>query len=336
MWTAGVRWTRAPATDGPPEGPASRYITAMSSGEGDGREPRAGAVAFAYASNFAALSSSAPFFAVCLADRGFGEESVSSLLAALLLVNVACRRWSWTRLADGLGVDRLGAPAVSFGALACAIPAFFGSPGVLVVGLLGLGACRAPFGALLDALLLRSGRRFGPIRAWGTAGYVLGALVTGFLTTRVGVRGIALSTVGSLTLAALAALFVPGASRSYARARRARAPRGPAARSARSSGNRGSVFSSSSPFSPSWGSPLTTRSSLHTSRISRMESSPPRRWPSARVRSSYFFSAWGGGRADSARRASSRLRARAPRSGGARSRSSRRRPSSSRPSCFMP
>ena len=97
---------------------------------------------------------------------------------------------------------------VSFGALVAAVPAFYGPRPVLCAGMLGLAVFRAPFGALLDALLLDSARPFGPIRAWGTVGYVFGALATGFVIAQLGPDGVALSTLVFLVLAALAALFV--------------------------------------------------------------------------------------------------------------------------------
>jgi PPP family 3-phenylpropionic acid transporter len=173
-------------------------------------EPSARALSFAYVTNFAALASSAPFFAVYLASRGFGGEEISSLLAALLLVNVVATL-AWTRLADRIGSIGAVLRIVSVGSVACAIPAFFGSPPVVVAGLLCLAACRAPFGALLDTLILPTARRFGPVRAWGTAGYVAGALVAGLVTKAFGARGIAFATVTLLVLAALASLFVSSA-----------------------------------------------------------------------------------------------------------------------------
>ncbi len=182
----------------------------MSRGEAARAEPSAGALSFAYVTNFAALASSAPFFAVYLGGRGFDGEEISTLLAALLLVNVV-GTLAWTALADKLGSIGTVLRIVSVGSVACAAPAFFGSRLAVIVGLLALAACRAPFGALLDASLLRTDRPFGPVRAWGTAGYVTGALAAGLATKLLGAQGIAFASVAFMGLAALASFFVPSA-----------------------------------------------------------------------------------------------------------------------------
>ncbi len=99
----------------------------------------------------------------------------------------------WTLLADRAGSIAGVLRAVSAGAL-LAFAALFVSPGhaLVVVCLVAFSAFRAPFGALLDALVLRdardAGATFGAVRAWGTAGYALGALATGALIARMGSR----------------------------------------------------------------------------------------------------------------------------------------------------
>jgi PPP family 3-phenylpropionic acid transporter len=94
---------------------------------------------------------------------------------------------------------------------------------VVILVLLSFAAFRAPFGPLLDALMLRdaraSGRAFGAVRALGTAGYALGALLTGALVARLGARAVLLVSVGFLAAALASAGAVgradasPGASR---------------------------------------------------------------------------------------------------------------------------
>jgi PPP family 3-phenylpropionic acid transporter len=200
----------------------------MSSSEASREEPTAPAISFAYVPNFAALASSAPFFAVYLAGRGFEGEEISSLLAALLLVNIVATL-GWSALADRIGSIGAVLRIVTVGSLVCAVPAFFGSRHAVVVGLVCLAAFRAPFGALLDTLVLRTERSFGPVRAWGTAGYVAGAVAAGLVTKLLGARGIAFSTMTLLALAALAGFFIPSAraslsSRGYAPLPPARSP----------------------------------------------------------------------------------------------------------------
>ena len=78
--------------------------------------------------------------------------------------------------------------------------------------LLVFAAFRAPFGALLDTLVLRdvrdAGGTFGAVRAWGTAGYALAALATGALVAREGSRAVLYVTTVLLAASVLSALMV--------------------------------------------------------------------------------------------------------------------------------
>ena len=163
------------------------------------REPEAsgvppGALAASYVTNFAALAASSPFLAVYLDDLGIKPEMAAELLAACLLVRVVAIP-PWTLLADrrhssgaALRLSSAGA-MLAFGALL-----FTHSRAVVPLALLAFAAFRAPFGPLLDALMLHgaraSGRAFGAVRAWGTAGYALSAVLTGALVARFGTRAV--------------------------------------------------------------------------------------------------------------------------------------------------
>ncbi len=165
----------------------------------------------AYAANFGALAASGPFLAVHLATVGFSAPDTAQLLALLLLVRVVTIP-AWTLLADRTnamgGVLRIASAGalVTFAALLLA-PA----PALVVTCLVAFAAFRAPFGALLDALVLRHvrdvGGTFGAVRAWGTAGYALGAMVTGTMVAQAGSRAVIYVTT-VLLAASLAAAWL--------------------------------------------------------------------------------------------------------------------------------
>jgi PPP family 3-phenylpropionic acid transporter len=170
------------------------------------------ALSAAYATNFGALAASGPFLAVHLATVGFSAPETAQLLAVLLLVRVVTIP-AWTLLADRTnamgGVLRIASAGalVTFAALLLAP-----GPALVVTCLLGFAAFRAPFGALLDALVLRdvrdAGGTFGAVRAWGTAGYALGAMLTGALVAREGSRAVIYVTTVLLAASIAAAWLI--------------------------------------------------------------------------------------------------------------------------------
>jgi PPP family 3-phenylpropionic acid transporter len=167
------------------------------------------ALGAAYLTNFAALAATVPFLALYLEGAGFAPAIVAQILAVLLLVRVVAVP-PWTLAADrshaGGRVLRLASAGalVAFAALLLAP-----SRWVAALVLLAYTVCRAPFGPLLDSLMLRrardAGQSFGAVRAAGTAGYALGAIVTGALVARVGNRAVVYAGVGFLAAALVAA-----------------------------------------------------------------------------------------------------------------------------------
>jgi MFS family permease len=161
----------------------------------------------AYVANFGALAAHGPFLALYLAHRGLDSAVIAQLLAVMMLVRVIALP-GWTLLADRVQSPARVLALVSAGALAA-----FASAATmpLVVPLLLFAAFRAPFGALIDTLVLRSGRPFGALRAWGTAGYTAFAFGTGALVDRVGPRAVVWVTLATLAGAAVASFFLPSA-----------------------------------------------------------------------------------------------------------------------------
>ena len=182
---------RTPATDGPRVALGAAYVT-----------------------NFGALAASSPFLAVHLGVAGFSPPATAQLLALLLFVRVVAIP-AWTLLADRAGSVGGILRLVSAGALV-AFAALLLDPGpaVVAVCLLAFAVFRAPFGALLDSVALRDvrekGAAFGAVRAWGTAGYALGAVVTGAFVARLGSRAVLYVSTALLAAALGAAWSVRG------------------------------------------------------------------------------------------------------------------------------
>jgi len=167
----------------------------------------------AYATNFGALAASIPFLAVHLASVGFDPTATAELLAMLPLVSIVATP-GWTFLADRLRSMGLVLRVVSAGALVAFALLLVDLPRVAIIGaLLAFAAFRAPFGALLDALMLRAARgdapAFGAVRAWGTAAYSVAAITTGALVARQGSRAVVYASVVLLAAALVASLAVP-------------------------------------------------------------------------------------------------------------------------------
>lgn len=170
------------------------------------------ALGASYVTNFGALAASSPFLALYLGSAGFEPEAVAQVLALLLLVRVVAVP-PWTLAADRTHATGAVLAVATAGALV-AFASLLAGPGRWTAALLLLAftVFRAPFGPLLDALMLRdaraAGRTFGAVRAAGTAGYALGALVTGALVARVGVQAVVFVGIGFLAAALLSAIAV--------------------------------------------------------------------------------------------------------------------------------
>lgn len=173
--------------------------------------PAASAIGATYVANFGALAASTPFLAIHLAAVGFTPDAAAQVLALCLLVRVIAIP-GWTLLADRTRAAGAVLRLVSAGALVVFVTlAVVARPPLAFVALalVAFAVFRAPFGPLLDALMLHRvrvmGGTFGGVRAWGTAGYAAAALVTGALVARVGSRAVLYVSIALLAAALLAA-----------------------------------------------------------------------------------------------------------------------------------
>jgi PPP family 3-phenylpropionic acid transporter len=157
-----------------------------------------------------------PYFALYLAARGFGAGEIALVMAMPQLARVAAPSfWGW--LADRSGAAR----AIVVGS-GCAIVGGYlllgATEGALEVALVMLAMSLASAGALplVEAITMASieGRaeRYGPIRMWGSIGFIAGVLGTGVWLDAHAPRSL-LGVILALAALALGAAFLLPAAR---------------------------------------------------------------------------------------------------------------------------
>jgi len=182
---------------------------------------RLGAYYFAYFTYAGAL---VPYFSLWLAAQGYGAAQIALVLAMPQLARVfAPSIWGW--LADHTGRQR---EIVVFGAFAvfagfAALYAVRGAAAValvmLVLSVLAAGAMPLVESATLAATQGQAGR-YGPIRLWGSIGFILAVLGTGAWLDHHGAETVLDIVVALAAIVCVAAFGIP------ARARPAEAPGG--------------------------------------------------------------------------------------------------------------
>jgi PPP family 3-phenylpropionic acid transporter len=124
-----------------------------------------------------------PYFALYLAARGFSAVEIAAVMAMPQLARTAAPTfWGW--LADRAGAGR--AIVVASGlVLVAGYPLLAAAEGALAVALVMLLMSLLSAGGLpiVEAITLGSlegrGERYGPIRMWGSIGFIAGVLGTG-------------------------------------------------------------------------------------------------------------------------------------------------------------
>lgn len=182
---------------------------------------RLGAYYFAYFTYAGAL---VPYFSLWLAAQGYGAAQIALVLAMPQLARVfAPSLWGW--LADHTGRQR---EIVVFGAFAvfagfAALYAVRGAAAValvmLVLSVLAAGAMPLVESATLAATQGQAGR-YGPIRLWGSIGFILAVLGTGAWLDHHGAETVLDIVVVLAAVVCVAAFGIPP------RARPAEAPGG--------------------------------------------------------------------------------------------------------------
>ena len=143
---------------------------------------RIAAFYFAY---FCYLGAYAPFFTLYLAGEGYSAGEIATIQALPQFVRIfAPMAWGW--LSDVTG-SRRGVVAFSCALTTLAIGMLFFVSGFFQTALTvaAIGMCSAAVLSIVDALtfsvLGARTDRYGPIRLWGSVGFILAVLATGAL-----------------------------------------------------------------------------------------------------------------------------------------------------------
>jgi len=143
---------------------------------------RIAAFYFAY---FCYLGAYAPYFTLYLASEGFSAAEIATIQALPQFVRIfAPMAWGW--LSDVTG-SRRGVVALSCALTTVAIGALYFVSGFLqtAVTVAAIGMCSAAVLSIVDALafsvLGSRSDRYGPLRLWGSVGFIVAVMATGAL-----------------------------------------------------------------------------------------------------------------------------------------------------------
>ena len=168
---------------------------------------RLAAFYFAY---FCYLGAYAPYFSLYLAGAGFPAGEIATILALPQFVRIfAPMAWGW--LSDATG-SRRGVVALSCALTTAAVGTLFFVSGfaqtAMTVALIGM--CSAAVLSIVDALtfsvLGARTDRYGPIRLWGSVGFIVAVLATGAMLDLLPVVNL-LRVLFALSLGTLLAAF---------------------------------------------------------------------------------------------------------------------------------
>jgi len=182
-----------------------------------------------FAAYFLYMGAFVPYFALYLADRGLGAAEIALVLAMPAVARVVAPSF-WGTLADRSGAGRAivalsgvallaGYSAVGFASGAAQLAAV-----MLVASLLSAGALPIVESMTLSALEGQAGR-YGPVRLWGSVGFIAGVLGTGMWLdahSPQSLLGVVIALLGIVVLTAFAlpsSRATSGAPKSDARLR---------------------------------------------------------------------------------------------------------------------
>jgi PPP family 3-phenylpropionic acid transporter len=176
------------------------------------RDPRP-ALSLLYAAKFGHLGIVLPFLAPWLQLRGFGPAAIGVLLALAPLFKILAP-WMWGRWADRSGRRRELLVFSAFSAAAAlAGMVWFEGLWPLILLMLFYGFTRAPILPYVEATALEQSELhqfgYGPIRLWGSLGFVLCSSGIGFMQGRLSLDAGLLIAAGLLALCALVSITLP-------------------------------------------------------------------------------------------------------------------------------
>ena len=151
---------------------------------------------------FAAVGALFPFIPVYYSSLGISLDGIG-LLGALSAASAAIGSPLWGAAADRFGSSRAVLPIAALGATAAATAVALVDPVIpLVIAVAALGFCMAGVAPILDARALEAAvgdrHRYGQLRVWGSASFILGVLVVGWLIDQTEIRVMFVVLVGSL------------------------------------------------------------------------------------------------------------------------------------------
>ena len=175
---------------------------------------RLGAYYFAY---FTYLGAFVPYFSLWLAAQGFGAAQIALVLAMPPLARIfAPTLWGW--LADHTGRQREVVILSAF-AVAAGFALLFAARSAVAMALIlflmsALSAGAMPLVEATTLAALRGGAgSYGPIRMWGSIGFILAVLGCGAWLDRAGVGQVLPIVFGLALLVCVASFGVPAGTR---------------------------------------------------------------------------------------------------------------------------
>jgi PPP family 3-phenylpropionic acid transporter len=166
----------------------------------------------AYVTLFAAIGAMAPYIPVYYQSLGLRLDAVG-LLGALSAAAGLIGAPLWGAVADRFGTSRLVMPAAAGAAtIAAGLLALVTGPVAVVVAVAALGVAMGGVSPILDARALETvatdRNRYGRLRVWGSASFIVGTVVTGLLIQQTGIRGLFIVLVLGLMATALVGLGI--------------------------------------------------------------------------------------------------------------------------------
>ncbi len=162
-----------------------------------------------FAAMFATFAIQGAYLPLWFADRGLSAASIGTVLGVASLFRVICGP-AWGALADRMGA-RAGVLFCTALAATCGALMYVPLHGFLPILLVaaGQGMVSSALSPLIDALALglaREGRmQYGPVRAWGSAAFMVATSAGGWLVGAVGSWLVPWLLAGGYAIAALSA-----------------------------------------------------------------------------------------------------------------------------------
>ncbi|HET6744633.1 MAG TPA: MFS transporter [Candidatus Limnocylindria bacterium] len=156
---------------------------------------------------YAAVGALFPFIPIYYGSLGISLDGIG-LLGALSAASAAVGSPLWGLAADRFGASRAVLPVSALAAAIAATALALVDPVIpLVVAVAALGFCMAGAAPILDARALEAAtgdrHRYGQLRVWGSASFILGVLVVGWLIDLTQIRVMFVVLVGSLLATAI-------------------------------------------------------------------------------------------------------------------------------------